>query len=145
MVASKDGESVFEADFQRNEESYSLDRVVATVNIIAHEQVVGVGRLSANLEQLSEVVELSMDVSADGDWSTDLLDVRFVNKDFFSLNTNSKFNSCSKMSRFHAIQPTAHSREGAIYPQIGSLSETDLHEARNKIRWLLTLSQRVLT
>ena len=75
VVASEDGKSILEADLQCDEKSYSLDRVVATVDVIAHEQVVRVGWLSTNFEELSKVMELAVDVSADGDRSTHLLDV----------------------------------------------------------------------
>ena len=90
VVASKDGESVFEADFQRNEESYSLDRVVATVDVVTHEQVVGVGRLASNFEKFAQVMELSVDVTADGHWGLHTLDIGLINQDFFRLHCNEK-------------------------------------------------------
>ena len=86
MIASEDGESILEADLKGNKKSHSLNWVVTTVDIVAHEQIVRVRRLSTNFEKLSEVMELTVDVSADCDGSTDLLDVRLVNKDFFRLN-----------------------------------------------------------
>ena len=85
MVASEEGQSILEADLQSNEKSDSLNGVVATVDVIAHEKEVRVWGMSTNLEQLSEVVELTVDVSADGDWCTDLLNVGFINKNFFCL------------------------------------------------------------
>jgi hypothetical protein len=50
MVTSENSQSVLEAHLQSNEQRYGLDRVVATINIISHEQVVGVWGLSTNLE-----------------------------------------------------------------------------------------------
>ena len=85
MVASEDGESILEANFERDEKSDSLDGIVSTINVIAHEQVVRVWRLPTDLEQLSEIVELPMDVSANGDRGSDLLHVRLIYKDFFCL------------------------------------------------------------
>jgi len=85
MVASKNSESVLEADFQSDKECHSLDRVVTTIDVVAHEQVVGIRWLSTNLEQFSEIMELPMDVSTNCDGCTDLLDIRLVNKDFFRL------------------------------------------------------------
>ena len=86
VVTSENGESILEADLQGNKKSHSLDWIVTTVDIIAHEQIVCVRRLSTNFEEFSEVMELTMDISADCDGSTHLLDVRLINKDFFRLN-----------------------------------------------------------
>ena len=47
-----------------DEESDGLDAVVASVHIVAHEQVVGVGRLAPDPEQLHQVVELAVHVPA---------------------------------------------------------------------------------
>jgi len=44
VVASEDGEAVLVAHFESDEESYCLDRVVSPVNIVTHEEVVGVRR-----------------------------------------------------------------------------------------------------
>ena len=113
VVASENSESVLEADLQGNKECHSLDRVVTTINVVTHEQVVRIRWLSTNLEQLSKVMELSVDVSADCDGRTYLLDIRFVNKDFFCLNQIQKLNSCSKLSRFGQISKESPSFQKA--------------------------------
>ena len=87
VVSSKDSKSILKADLESDEESDSLDGVVAAIDVVTHEEVVGVGRLTTNLKELSQVVELTVNVTADRDWSTDLLDVRLVNEDFLGLNT----------------------------------------------------------
>ena len=51
-------------NLEGDEEGDSLDAVVASVHIVAHEQVVGVGRLAPDPEQLHQVVELAVYVSA---------------------------------------------------------------------------------
>ncbi len=89
MVASQDGNSVLEARLQGDEESHGLNGVVATVDIISHEKVVGIWRLSANFKELFQVMELPMDVSANCDWRLDGLYVRLVDENFFSLFTQS--------------------------------------------------------
>ena len=43
-----------------------------------HEHVVGVGELSSSLEQLDQIIELTMDVSADGDGAADGLHVALL-------------------------------------------------------------------
>jgi hypothetical protein len=40
-------------------------RVVATIYIVTHEQVVGVRRFAANAKQLHEVMKLAMHITAD--------------------------------------------------------------------------------
>lgn len=50
VVTSKDSESIFKADLEGNEESDSLNRVVTTINVVTHEEIVGVGRLTTNLK-----------------------------------------------------------------------------------------------
>ena len=51
-------------NLEGDEEGDSLDAVVASVHIVAHEQVVGVGRLAPDPEQLHQVVELAVHVPA---------------------------------------------------------------------------------
>ena len=50
VVSSKDSKSILKADLKSDEESDSLDRVVSAVDVVTHEEVVGVGRLTTNLE-----------------------------------------------------------------------------------------------
>ena len=50
VVTSQDSESILEADLESHEEGDSLDRVVSAVDVVTHEEVVGVGRLSTNLK-----------------------------------------------------------------------------------------------
>ena len=90
MVATQDRNSVLEADFQCDEQSDCLDAVVAAIDIVAHEEVVCVRGLSANLEQLAQVVELAMDVTADRHRRTHLLHVRLVDQDFFRLQASNR-------------------------------------------------------
>ena len=65
VVSSQDGYSVSEAHLKGNKKSHGLNRVVSAINIISHEQIVGVGRLATDSEQFAQVAELSVDVAAD--------------------------------------------------------------------------------
>ena len=87
MVTSQNSDSVLEADLKGHQEGYSLNRVVATIDVVTHEEIVGVGGLPSNLEQLTQVVELSVDVTADGYWGAHLLHVRLVYQNFFCLES----------------------------------------------------------
>ena len=65
MVAPQDSNSVLKAHLESDEQSDCLDTVVAAIDVVTHEEIVGVRGLSANLEQLAQVVELAMNVTAD--------------------------------------------------------------------------------
>ena len=52
-----------------------FNRVVATINKVAHEDIASIRNLSSLFEELEQVVELTMDVSANGDWSAHWLNV----------------------------------------------------------------------
>ena len=55
VVAAEDGDAVTVPDLERDEQRRRLDRVVAAVDVVAHEQVVRVRRGPADAEQLEEV------------------------------------------------------------------------------------------
>ena len=85
MIASKNSESILETDLKSNKKCHCLDRVVTTIDVITHEQVVGIGWLSTNFEELSKVMELSMNIATNCDRCSHLLDIGFINQDFFCL------------------------------------------------------------
>ena len=85
MITSENGDAILEAHLKGDQERDCLDRVVASIDVVTHEQVVGVRGLPSNLEELAQIMELSMDVTTDGHWGAHLLHVRLVNQDFFSL------------------------------------------------------------
>ena len=86
MISSEDRNSVLVANFQTDKEGHSLDRVIPTVDIITHEQVVGVRWLASNFKEFSEIMELTMDITTNCDWCSYLLDIRFIYQNFFCLN-----------------------------------------------------------
>ena len=56
VVAAQDGDPVAIAHLERHEQGDCLDRVVATIDVVAHEEVVGIRRVSSYPEKLREVV-----------------------------------------------------------------------------------------
>ena len=54
VVASEDGDSMGVSNFERDEEGDGLDGVVATIDVIAHEEVVGVGSFAADSRERLE-------------------------------------------------------------------------------------------
>ena len=86
MVTAENGDSVREAHLESNKKCDSLNTIVTTVDVIAHEKVVGVGRLSTNLEELAKIVELTVDVTANSHRCAYLLHVRLVDQNFLGLH-----------------------------------------------------------
>ena len=66
---------------------HCLNRVIATVNIIAHEHIACIWDFATAVEELNKIVELTMDVTADGDGSLDRLAVRLFDENLFNLFT----------------------------------------------------------
>lgn len=50
VISSENGDSVLEAALECNKEGDGLHRVVSSVHIVSHEQVVSLWRLSSNFE-----------------------------------------------------------------------------------------------
>ena len=86
VVTSEDSDSLLKADLEGDEQSDGLDGVVSTIDVVTHEEVVSLRGMSTNLEKLAQVMELTVDISTDGDWSAHFLHVRLINQNFFSLN-----------------------------------------------------------
>lgn len=85
MITSKDGQSLWISDFQSDKQSDSLNRIIASINVISHEQVIGIRGLSSNLEKFTQVVELTMNVTTDSYWCWNTLHVWLLDQDFFGL------------------------------------------------------------
>jgi hypothetical protein len=77
VVAADEGDAIRVADFEAKEEKEGFEGVEAPVHEIAHEEVVGVGYVAANSEQLHQVVKLSVYVTAYCDRCIDCDDVAF--------------------------------------------------------------------
>ena len=85
MVATQDSQTIRVARLKSHKQSHCLDGVVASVDVIAHEKVVLFGQATSNAEKLDQVMELAVDVTANGDWRSHFLDVGLVDKNFFGL------------------------------------------------------------
>ena len=85
MIAAQDGDPLAEPDFQRDQEGDGLDGVVAPVDVVAHEEVVRVRRLAADLEQLHQVVKLTVDIATNRHRTLDLLHIGLLGQNLFGL------------------------------------------------------------
>mmetsp|Transcript_6523 Transcript_6523/g.14256 ORF Transcript_6523/g.14256 Transcript_6523/m.14256 type:complete len:206 (-) Transcript_6523:14-631(-) len=84
VVASEDSNAVGKPHFEGHQQRDRLHGVVATVHVVAHEQVVRVRRLSSDAEQLHQVVELPVDVTTDGHGAVDRLNILFLDQNVAS-------------------------------------------------------------
>jgi len=75
VVASEDCQSLWEADLESDKQSDCLNRVVAAIDVITHKEIVSLRRLTTDLEQLKQVVELSVNVTTNRHRGRDSLDV----------------------------------------------------------------------
>lgn len=73
VVPSDQRHQVRIAHLVGEEEEEGLDAVEATVYEIAKEEVADARYVSPVLEELEQIVELAMDISADGDWGVHTL------------------------------------------------------------------------
>ena len=70
VVASGQVHPLRIADFQSHQKRDGLNGVVTSIDEISHEKIIGEGRVASDGEKFDEIVELSVDVSADGDGCT---------------------------------------------------------------------------
>ena len=82
VVSSEEGDSVFVPDFQGQQQQECFDAISASVHIVTQKYVIGVGRISANFEQLKQVVQLPVDISTNSDWGSNLDYIGLVLQDF---------------------------------------------------------------
>ena len=83
VVSSDEGNKIRVPDFEGQEEEECLDAVEASIYEISEEEVADVGDISSVFEEFEEIIELSVDVSADGDGGVYSLDVAFFDEYFF--------------------------------------------------------------
>jgi CRISPR/Cas system-associated protein Cas5 (RAMP superfamily) len=77
VVSSEDGQSLFESDLDAEEQADGLERVISSIDVISQKEIVAVGNVSSNFEQLHQIVELAVHVSADVDWGSNIYDIGF--------------------------------------------------------------------
>jgi len=82
VVTTQDGDAILETDLEADQQGDRLHRIVASVDVVPHEQIVGVGRSASDFKQLHEIVELAVDVAANRHGTFHGLYVAFLGQDF---------------------------------------------------------------
>ena len=65
VVPPQESDPVPVAHFQRNQQTKRLDACMAAIHVVTHEDIASVGRFASDREQLLQVVELAMSITAD--------------------------------------------------------------------------------
>lgn len=63
VVASQDGDSLWVSNLQGYEQGDRLHRIISTIDIVTHEEVVGIRVGTSDPEQFHQVMELAVDVT----------------------------------------------------------------------------------
>lgn len=87
VVATQNRDAVRIAHLQCNEKSDRLDTVMTAVDVISHEQIIGVRKTAAQAEKFTKVVELTVYVTANRDRHAHRLHILLFGEDFFRLDT----------------------------------------------------------
>mmetsp|Transcript_10877 Transcript_10877/g.30026 ORF Transcript_10877/g.30026 Transcript_10877/m.30026 type:complete len:251 (+) Transcript_10877:904-1656(+) len=85
VVASQDCDAVSVPHFERHEQRDCLQRVVSSVDVVTHEQIVRLRTRTPDAEEFRQIIKLPMNVSAHGHWRCHLLDVGLFLQDLFGL------------------------------------------------------------
>lgn len=81
MVPPYQGDAIWVADFEAEQQQEAFQRVETSVDEIAHEEVVCVWYVAAHAEQLHQVVKLAVNVATYCDRGVDLNDVTFFDEE----------------------------------------------------------------
>mmetsp|Transcript_3559 Transcript_3559/g.6806 ORF Transcript_3559/g.6806 Transcript_3559/m.6806 type:complete len:278 (+) Transcript_3559:505-1338(+) len=85
VVAADERHALRVPHFEREQQQKRLDRVVAAVDKVAHEDVVDRRDLPADVEELEQVVELAVDVADDGGGDGHVVDVLLLHQNLLGL------------------------------------------------------------
>jgi len=77
VIATENRNALRIPNLQGDKQSHSLHREIATIDVVAHEEIIGIWVGSANLEQLHQVMELTVYISANSDWTANRLNIVF--------------------------------------------------------------------
>jgi len=64
VVAADERDAIWVAHLQAQQQQERLERVEAAIHKVAHEQVVGLRHVAADAEELHQIMELAVDVTA---------------------------------------------------------------------------------
>lgn len=87
MVAAKNRHAIFVSNLEGDEQRDGFDGIITAVNIVSHEQIIGVWARSADPHQLVEIVQLPVNVATHSDGTAHTLDIRLLLQNLLGLLT----------------------------------------------------------
>jgi len=87
VISSEDGEALLVSHLHGDQKCHRFHRVIPSVDVVSHEQIVGIRRLASDAEEFHQIVELAVNISAHGDGTIDCLNIGLLHQDFLSLLT----------------------------------------------------------
>ena len=103
MVAPDQAYSIRVPQFKNHQKGNGLNTMRSSINVVAHEQVVGVRAVAANSKKLNYIIKLPVDVAHTGDWRSKLNHVIFFGKDVFNLRTDQIYCCLRKFLAFFSL------------------------------------------
>lgn len=85
MVSSGDSDTAAITNFKSEKKRNSLNRVITTINVITHEEVVCLRGFTTNAEQLKKIMELTVDITTNGHGTRNILDIVLLRENITSL------------------------------------------------------------
>jgi hypothetical protein len=78
VVSTKQGHLLRVEHLDNHKQRKSLQAVVAAIHEIAHEDVIRVFHFATNFEEFHKVIELTMNIAANSNWTANWLYIRFL-------------------------------------------------------------------
>mmetsp|Transcript_15708 Transcript_15708/g.36056 ORF Transcript_15708/g.36056 Transcript_15708/m.36056 type:complete len:312 (-) Transcript_15708:8-943(-) len=85
VVSTQNGDTTPVSDFERNQQRDGFQRVIPSVNVIPHKEIVGIRTGSPNPKQFCQIIKLAMNVTAYCHWCLNRLDIGFLLENFLGL------------------------------------------------------------
>ncbi|WJX68050.1 hypothetical protein P8452_52461 [Trifolium repens] len=87
MISPQNGDTLTITHFKGDQKRYSFNRIIATINIISHKQVVCIWTLPSNAEKLCKIMELPMNITTDCNRTFYRLDIALFHQNLLCLVT----------------------------------------------------------
>ena len=106
VVTSEESDMSWVLELEAKEQLECFNGIEASIDEVTHEDIASVWNLTTLVEELEEIMELAMDISADGDWSFHWLDVAFLDQDFlYFLAEDSELSLWQNCSALDGLEP----------------------------------------
>lgn len=104
VITSEEGNVSWILELKAEQELESLNRVVASVNEVTHEDIASVRDLTSLIKELQEIMELTMDISTNSDWSRYWLNVALFDQNFLNfLTEDSEISFRENTTTLHSV------------------------------------------